>query len=69
MTKMLKYFVLPLVVSFSRNRQLKTSNFVKNVTFPDGRTDGIGHKRTLFFFNLNVYTYDPCNCFASQNLS
>ena len=27
MTKLFKYFVLPLVVSFSRNRQLKTSNF------------------------------------------
>ena len=27
MTEMLIYFVLPLVVSFSRNRQLKMSNF------------------------------------------
>ena len=35
MTKMLIYFVLPLGVSFSRNRQLKTSNFEKNVMFPD----------------------------------
>ena len=37
MNKMPIYFVLPLGVSFSRNQQLKTSNFVKNVTFPDGR--------------------------------
>ena len=38
MTKMLIYFILPLVVSFSRNRQLKTSNFVKKITFPDTGT-------------------------------
>ena len=36
MTKMLIYFVLPLVLSFSRNRQLKTSNLEKKITFPDG---------------------------------
>ena len=29
MTNMLIYFVLPLRVSFSRNRRLKTTNFVK----------------------------------------
>ena len=54
MTKMLKYFVLPLVVSFSRNRQLKKSNFEKNVTFPDKkifRTDG------LFFFKILTYIH------------
>ena len=33
MNKMLIYFVLPLEVSFSRNRQLKTSNFVKTFMF------------------------------------
>ena len=54
MTKMLIYFVLPLVVSFSRNRQLKKSNFEKNVTFPDEkifRTDG------LFFFKILTYIH------------
>ena len=38
MNKMPIYFVLPLGVSFSRNQQLKTSSFEKNVTFPDIRT-------------------------------
>ena len=33
---MLIYYVLPIVVSFCCNRQLKTSDFVKNVTFTDG---------------------------------
>ena len=67
MNKMPIYFVLPLGVSFSRNQQLKTSDFVKNVTFPDGRTESgtDGH----FFFNLNPYTYDPCQLFGSQTLS
>ena len=37
MTNMLIYFVLPLRVSFSRNRELKTSNFEKNFTFPDNK--------------------------------
>ena len=65
-TKILIYFVLPLGVSFSCNRQLKTSYFEKNVMFPDTRTvtgsDG-------FFKNINLYTYDPCQLFVSQTLS
>ena len=52
MTKMLIYFVLTLMVSFIRNRQLKTSNFEKIFTFPDGWTDGRTESGTdgLFFF-------------------
>ena len=67
MTKMLIYFVLPLMVSFSRNRQLKTSYFEKNVTFPDGRTES-GTDGHFFFQNLNPYAYDPCQFYASQTL-
>ena len=67
MNKMPIYFVLPLGVSFSRNQQLKTSDFVKNVTFPDGRTES-GTDGHFFFQNLNPYTYDPCHFFASQTL-
>merc|ERR1739842_133956 len=55
MNKMPIYFVLPLEVSLSRNRQLKTSNFVKNVTFPDGIgtfPDGIGRAQTDIIFFL-----------------
>ena len=54
MNKILIYFVLPLAISFSRNRHLKTSNFEKNVTFPDGHTDGHRHRRTVFF---KILTY------------
>ena len=55
MTKMLIYLFLPLMVSFSRNRQLKTSNFFKNVTFPDGRTESgtDGH----FFFKILTHMH------------
>merc|ERR1739842_11613 len=68
MNKMPIYFVLPLGVSFSRNQQLKTSNFEKNVTFPDGRNRA-GTDGHYFFKNLNPYTYDPCQLFVSQTLS
>ena len=49
MTKMLIYFVLPLVLSFSCNRQ---SNFEKNVMFPDGHTDTGTDRR--FFLNCRM---------------
>ena len=67
-TKMIIYFVLAFVVSFSRNRQLKTSNFEKNITLPDTRTDRHMDRR-IFFLILNIYRYDPCQLFVSQNLS
>merc|ERR1739842_131683 len=58
MTKMLIYIFLPLLVSFSRNRQLKTSNFLKNVTFPDGRTDGRNRAQTdIFFFKILTHMH------------
>ena len=53
MNKMLIYFVLPLGVSFSRNQQLKTSDFVKNVTFPDGRN----RAQTDFFFLILTHVH------------
>ena len=56
-TKMLIYFVLPLMVSFSRNRQLKTSDFEKNVTFPDGRTDGRNRSGTDGHFFFKILTH------------
>ena len=68
MTKMLIYFVLLLMVSFSRNQQLKTSDFEKIFTFPDGRNRS-GTDGHYFFLNLNPYTYDPCQLFVSQTLS
>ena len=37
MTNMLIYFVLPLRVSFSRNRELKTSDFETFFTFPNNK--------------------------------
>merc|ERR1739842_164320 len=46
-TKMLIYFVLLLMVSFSRNQQLKTSDFEKIFTFPDG----IGRAQTDIIFS------------------
>ena len=62
---MLIYFVLPLGVSFSCNRQLKTSNFVKQNTFPDEQTYGRTQAQTDGFFkNLNLYTYDPSELFV-----
>ena len=57
MNKMPIYFVLPLGVSFSRNQQLKTSDFVKKNTFPDGRTES-GTDGHYFFLNLNMYMYE-----------
>ena len=66
MNKMLIYFVLSLLVSFSRNRQLKASNFKKNVNFPDTQTQA---QTDGFFKNLNLYSYDPYELFASQTLN
>ena len=54
MTKMLIYIFLPLMVSFSRNRQLKTSNFLKNVTFPDGRNRA---QTDIFFFKILTHIH------------
>ena len=48
MTNMLIYFVLPLRVSFSRNRELKTSNFEKFFTFPDRTTDRTTDRQDFF---------------------
>ena len=47
---MLIYFFLPLMVSFSRNWQLKTSTVEENVTFLDIGTD----RRNIFF---QILTY------------
>ena len=71
-TKMLIYFVLPLVVSFSCNRQLKMSDFEKNVMYPDGHKDGHTERQAELFFKISTYIhmrYDPCQLFVSQTLS
>ena len=60
MTKMLIYFILPLVVSFSHNQQLKTSNFEEKITFPDTRTD-IGTDRRIFFLILTYINLTHVN--------
>ena len=69
MDKMPIYFVLPLGVSFSRNRQLKTSNFEKNVTFPDTRTHGRMDRQTEhFFFYFQLIYIWPMSFFLFQRL-
>ena len=55
MTKILIYFVLPLVVSFSRNRQFKKSNFEKNVTFPDKGIFRTKAQTDRFFLKILTY--------------
>ena len=52
MNKMLMYFILPLIVSFRRNWQLKVSNFEKNVTFPDIAIDGTFFSKILTYIHM-----------------
>ena len=57
MNKMLKYFVLPLMVSFSHNWQLKTSNFEKNVMFPDTGIFRTKAQTDRLFFKILTYIH------------
>ena len=57
MNKMLMYFILPLIVSFRRNWQLKVSNFEKNVTFPDIAIDGTFFSKILTYIHMTHVNY------------
>ena len=57
MNKMLMYFILPLIVSFRRNWQLKVSNFEKNVMFPDIAIDGTFFSKILTYIHMTHVIY------------